>query len=244
MKTSADIQKNLQAFQDRFKLPILGAEQGSQAWLHMKMGVISASKADKVVAGKTTEGRLSYMSELVAQVCTGEMEEINAPALAWGKQYESAARSSYELANKVEVDEVSFVYMDDSYRVGCSPDFLLYPHKKGGELKCPFKTANYIKFLCEEKIKSEYQWQAQFSMHVLDSDEWEFAQYDPRMTTKMLHQMVVRRDPEAQKKIADALPAFISDMDDMLKKAGVEFGSQWHRLAAAQTEAQQAEQGN
>lgn len=225
MKTLAEIDAILEKFEKQFGLEIRKAQQGSEIWMRTKLGVISASCASEVVAKKTTATRHTYMCFLVAQVCTGVFEEVNARAMDWGKQHEAAARSAYTFASGEKGTQISFVFKDESFRTGCSPDDLL--KTKGAEIKCPFNSENYIKFAAEDKIKPEWEWQNNFSMWVCDADEWDMVQYDPRMKKHPQHIVTVSRDVEKIKALDDLVPAFIHDMDQMLAKFGVRFGDQW-----------------
>lgn len=226
MKTLAEINALLDKFQKDYGLSVQNASQGTEEWFKVKLGVISASNASKVVAKKDSETRLTYMSELVAQVCTGLMEEINSKYMDWGNQHEDAARSSYEFSEGVNIVQVPFVFKDDSYREGCSPDGLV-SETKGAEIKCPFNSVHFIKFLAEDKIKPEYVWQYQYTLRVMGADEWDFVQYDPRMKKNPLKVLTVKRDPVKQEIFDELIPAFISDMDAMLAKIGISFGEQW-----------------
>lgn len=229
MKTLADIQKSLELFGQKYGLHITDAPQGSEAWFNLKLGVISASNASRAVAKRDSDTRASYMAELIAQVCTGIAEEINSKYLDWGNQHEDAARSSYEFVTGHTVTEVPFAFKDDSFRTGCSPDGLV-TDTKGVEIKCPYNSEHYVRFLLQEKIKPEYVWQYQFTLWVLDAGEWDFAQYDPRMKKSPLHFITVPRDEEKMKVFDEQIPLFIEDMDKLLKKAGFKFGEQWHRI--------------
>lgn len=214
-------------------------EQGSDDWTRVKLGVLSASNADKILAGRTTATRQTYMAELVAQVCTGERPEINAKQMEWGKENEASARLAYELANDCCVHPVGFVFKNESLRVGCSPDGIitgtgLDPYKiprtiplRGLELKCPFTTKVFIEFLTADKIKPEYIKQCQMSMWIMDYESWAFANYDRRMRKNNLVGSVIMRDSEMMKKFDDAVPEFLCDMDEMLERAGFKFGDQW-----------------
>lgn len=234
MKTLADISKTLEKFHARHGLAVSGAQQGSEAWLKLKLGVISASNASRVVAKRDSETRLTYMAELVAQVCTGIMEELNSKYLDWGNQQEDAARSHYEFVTGYKLTQVPFVFKDEGFRIGCSPDSLIFSENKGNEIKCPFNTVHYIKFLTEEKLKSEYVWQNQFQMWVTDAEVWDAVQFDPRMKTKPMHIATIERDAKAMKAFDDLVPQFIEDMDKMLDRAGAKFGDQWARAALNQ----------
>lgn len=226
MRQLKQINETLEAWQKSTGLPLLGSEQGSEAWFKAKLGVISASNASKVVAKYDSETRNTYMCELVAQICTGQMaEESNFKAMVWGKENEASALSSYTLETNFEVTQVPFIFKDDTFRVGCSPDGVTPSH--GLELKCPYNSANYIKFLCGDDLKSEWMKQVQFCMWVTDAEMWDVSQFDRRMKTKPIHTVTVARDKETMACFDKMVPQFISDMDAMLIKAGGEFGQQW-----------------
>lgn len=229
MKTPPYVNALLDIFADQYGIDIANAQQGSTAWYQLKLGVISASNASKAVAKKDSETRASYMAELGAQVATGLMEEINSRHLDWGNDHEDAARAMYEFTTGNKVVELPFVFKDSSFRAGCSPDGIV-SESKGMEIKCPSNSANYMKFLTDDKIKSEYVWQAQFTLWVMDADQWDFVQYDPRFQRNPMKVLTLERDEEKMKTLDDAIPQFISDMDRMLGRAGFEFGQHWARL--------------
>ena len=231
MKTLAEINHLLSMFHEKHGINLRGVAQGGIEWHSARLGLITGSNLHKLMGKPGNETRRTYMAELVAQVCTGVTEEINGKALDWGKEHEDAARSSYEFATGEIVEEVPFVFMDETFREGCSPDGLLTV-PKGLELKCPFNSVHYVKFVTEETIKPEWKYQVQHAMRVTGAEEWDFGQFDPRMKVKSLHYITVERDEKVQALIAEAVAEFTADMDKMLAKLGVEFGSQWARLKA------------
>lgn len=226
MKQLIEINELLTSFKDQYGIDAVNAQQNSGEWQQVKLGVISASNASKVVAKKSTMTRMTYMAELVAQVCTGIFGEINSKYLDWGHDNEAAARSCYEFQSGRTVTQLPFVFKDETFREGCSPDGIV-DKDRGVEIKCPFTTVNYIKFLTEGKLLPEYVWQYQYTMRVMDAEKWDFTQYDPRMKRTMIHTVTLERDEEKQKVFEDAVPAFIEDMDAMLDKVGIKFGEQW-----------------
>lgn len=205
----------------------LNVEQGSPEWLQLRLGVITASKMDCVVAGTTTAKRNTYMLELIAEVCTGLAAEINAKQLSWGKNYEDAARTAYEFATGFTVRPCGFLYKDESKRVGCSPDAMIIGKNRGGEFKCPYSTKNHIEFLTDAKVKSEYILQCQTGIWVTGFDFWDFGSFDPRMKSKMFSHLPIERDPKTIALFEDAVPQFIFDMDKRLAQIGVTYGQQW-----------------
>lgn len=200
-------------------------KQNTLEWLESKMGVISASEACKAIAKKGTDTRHGYLCQKVAEIATGEMPELNARALEWGKENEAAARALYELETNTTVSEVGFFYGLNK-RVGCSPDGIIEDLKKGVEIKCPFSSKVFIEVLTG-KIKPEYLIQCQFSMWVTGFETWDFVNFDPRMKKKMLHIQTLERDQKCMDRFDIEIPEFIAEMDTLLEIAGFKFGDQW-----------------
>jgi hypothetical protein len=196
----------------------------------MRLGVITASCAHDLLPAKRggafKQARQTYMNQLIAEVCTGNGEELSAKQLDWGKSNEIASRAAYSFeANEIVLDG-GFIYGIDK-RVGASPDGIIKGKNKGLELKSPYSSRTHIDFLVSGIIKDEYLTQVQWSMWVSGFDEWAFASFDPRMKTKMIHYQVIKRDPETMKLFEEIVPQFIKEMDEKLEKIGVVFGSQW-----------------
>ncbi len=231
MKSPVSNDKLLREFEKRFGLEVRSAKQGSDRWLEMKLGVISASNAHRAVAKGGTGTRDTYLYELVSEVCTSVIEELDFKQTKWGKDHEDAARSSFEFSTGQKMTPLAFVFKDKSFRVGCSPDGVILNANKPAEIKCPWDTANYIKFLLTGEQKSEWKWQNQMTLWVMGADEMDVTHFDPRMKALPIHTILVRKDRDMQKKLNDSIPELIHDMDKMLKEIGVEFGEQWTRLA-------------
>lgn len=231
MKSLDLISNLLKHFEDEFGLEVQGAQQGSEAWLDLKLGVISASNVSKAVAKKGSATRETYMCSLIGQVCTGIMPEINGKALDWGKVHEDSARAHYEFLTSTTMTELPFVFKDSSFRAGASPDGLLINKSKGVEIKVPFNTENHIKSVIADKIKPEYVWQVQFSMWVLGCETYDFCSYDPRMNGETLKIMTVEKDTKKHEILDNEIPEFIGEMDKHLNELGIKFGDQWKRKA-------------
>lgn len=226
MKTLSDVENTLKAFEKKFGLPVLGAQQQSATWFKTKLGVGSGSNASKIVAKRDSETRATYLASLVAQVCTGICDEFMSKECEWGRINEDAARSSYEFESGNEIIQAPFVFKDDTFRCGCSPDGFVGANR-GVEIKCPYNTANFIKFITEDKIRPEYQWQVQFAMWVTGAEIWDFVQFDPRMKKSNIKVFPVERDEAKQKQLNECVPEFLQDMDWALAKIGINFGDQW-----------------
>jgi hypothetical protein len=204
-------------------------EQRSPEWHRSRAGVVSASKAYFLLMGRTTAGRQTYLSELVAQVATGLIpEEISAKPLQWGRDHEKTAEGAYSAHTLNRVESVAFLYMDHAMRAGISPDGLIVGMDRGLELKCPWASATWVNFAGFDVIKKEEIAQVQFSMMVTGFKTWDFAKFDPRnKNCKKLHSITIARDEVYITKLYNGLCEFIEDMDQALDQLGLVFGQQW-----------------
>ena len=172
--------------------------------------------------------RQGYMAELVAQIATGLIpEQMSFKQCEWGHDHEDQARAFFELEHNVDVTVPAFIYRDKEKRFGISPDGLITGTKIGLELKCPFTSKVFVEFATCDKIKKEYIEQCQYSMWVTGYEAWYFANYDPRIKTKKLHWVLIKRDQVFMDKYDEAEKNFIRDMDSMLGKLDLKFGQQW-----------------
>lgn len=217
----------------RTGIDVRDAEQGSDAWMRLRLGVITASEASNVIAkprsGKAwPDMKKSCFHTLIAEVCTGESPEVNARPLAWGKQHEADARTLFEFTSGVQVSEAPILYRDGTLRTACSPDGLC-SNDFGLELKCPFTSRDFVKFRLGgfDAIKSAYMAQVQYSMWVTGKSAWFFANYDPRMKREGIHHVVVERDEKYMAEFDEQVPDFIEKMDSALAEIGFTFGDQW-----------------
>lgn len=221
------IQSLLSTFQQSYNWKQIDQAQQSKDWFRMRLGVLTASNASKIVAKVDSQTRATYMMELVAQVATGESKALNAYAVEWGKQMEGPARAAFEFLYGKPIAEVPFIFKDENFRCGASPDGLIFEDMVGVEIKCPIDSTNHVASLIEDKIRSEYKWQIQYQMWVTGANRWQFGSYDPRFMAKPLHLVDVERDPKKIATLEDAVPQFIHDLDLMLEKVGLTFGEQW-----------------
>lgn len=220
--------QRLTALTDTFGFNPAAVNQGTPDWLMLKLGVLSASNADKIVAKRDSVGRATYMASLISQICSCVIpEEMNFRAMEHGKLYEPIARDALSVAlGFVEIKELPFMFMDDSLRVGVSPDGVF--DKTIVEIKCPHNGENFIKFSAFDDNKKEWRWQAQFQLFAGKADEHIFCQYEPRMVLcNNLHYIKTELIEADQKTLSDAVPQFAADLDAALNKLGVTFGDHW-----------------
>jgi predicted phage-related endonuclease len=228
VKTQQQYLDDLKTFEGKLGFDPSEVSQSSDEWHMMRLGVISASKADCLLAGTKTAKYNTYLNELIAEICTGRYNETTAASMQWGKDNELAALSAFEFHSGLEVYALPFIYKDESMRVGCSPDGMT---EQGGiEAKCPKTSKVHIDFLFDGVMKSEYVKQVQFQMWVTGTDSWTFLSYDPRMKKNLLHSKLIERDEKTMKLLDEAAAEFTKKMDDKLKSQGFAFGEQWEAI--------------
>jgi len=144
---------------------ITGIDQGTDEWLALRYGWITASKFKDVKAGGAGKTRKSYMYQLAAEAITGErIETYTNEYMEWGTLTEPQARAMYELESGNIVEEVSFIKLDDVNKIGCSPDGLIGDDGMI-EIKCP-KTTTQIETYLSGKMPTGHNAQVQGQLWV------------------------------------------------------------------------------
>lgn len=193
-------------------------EQGTQEWLDIRSGLLSASKADVLVTptGKVATGQkvTDYMNKLIAERMMGKSAESGfmSDAMQRGIELEEDARDWYSMATGEDVEEVTIV-RDGDY--SCSPDGLIFDGEnidKGLEIKCPL-AHTHVGYLRAGKVPTKYIPQLQMSMFVCDVNEWDFLSYHPDIEPLLI---TVQRDQEWIDLYRSKSKDFIKDMDEAL----------------------------
>ncbi len=158
-------------------------EQGTQEWLELRKGKVTASKVADVLA-KTKTGvsasRGNYLIELAIQRVTGVIEEsFTNAAMQWGKDNEHVARALYEAQTGTFVDQVPFVDHPTIEWFGCSPDGLVGTDGLV-EIKCP-NSKTHWEYFKKNAPPTNYIIQMQAQMACTNTQWCDFVSYDPRM---------------------------------------------------------------
>lgn len=194
---------------------IEGVEQGSQEWLDMRLGKVTASRVKDIMTkgrgvsvSKTSE---SYMFELLSEILTGKTKPFfENDAMRWGTETEPQARAMYELLNNVEVKEVAFIELND--RIGVSPDGLV--GQEGLiEIKCP-TTITQLKRALSVSYSEDYKEQIQMQLWISGRDWCDFVSFDPRLSIEASYLCErVYRDEECIKEMSEKVAAFIESLE-------------------------------
>lgn len=196
-------------------------EQGTEAWLADRIGMVTASRLSEVMA-KTKSGpaasRANYLAELVAQRLTGKIESgFTSKAMEHGTENEPYARASYEILTGSIVEEAGFIRHPTMEWTGASPDGFVGSHGLV-EIKCP-NTATHIATLLGDPIPSKYQWQMLWQMECIGRDWCDFVSFDPRMPEE-LKLFVVRfqRDDDRIEEAKKEVNLFIGEIESTVAK--------------------------
>lgn len=161
--------------------------QGSEEWLRLRAGKVTASRVADIIA-KTKSGysasRANYMAQLITERLTGlPTETFTNAAMAWGTEKEPEARRAYEYFKDVDVSEVAFVLHPTIGDAGASPDGLIGLDGLV-EIKAP-QTATHIETLLGKIVPSKYVTQIHWQLSCTGRAWCDFVSYDPRLPESM-----------------------------------------------------------
>jgi len=200
--------------------------QGDESWFLAHAGVLGASSADQVLTtnGDQSKSRQKLIYRLAGELLIGRREEgFSSAAMARGVEMEEEARLAFSFITGIEVEQVGFVYADESRRWGCSPDGLIAGARQGLEIKCPTLPV-HVEYLVDGKLPTAYFQQVQASLAATGYESWHFWSYYPGCPP--LH-IVVGRDEawiEAYRKAAECLCCEVSTVYERISGAGKDSG--------------------
>lgn len=195
--------------------------QGTDEWLAIRLGRVTASRVADVIARTKTgpsASRANYMAELVAERLTGARgETFTNASMAWGTDNEAEARLAYEFRTDATVDQVGFIPHPSIEMSGASPDGLVGADGLV-EIKCP-NTATHIETLLTGVIPGKYETQMLWQMACTGRAWCDFASFDPRLPEEM--RLFVKRFDRDDKRIAEMeehVREFLFDLDTTVRR--------------------------
>ena len=194
-------------------------EQGTPAWLAIRLGLPTASCFDKIITpakGDMSKSARGYAQQLVAETLMGEPIEDDIGNLAWvarGKLLEPQATQQYSFTTDVELETVGFITTDCG-RIGCSPDRLLVGQNGCLEIKVP-APKTHIAYLTDGP-GLDYKCQLQGLLGVGEFEFCDFYSFHPQLPPALIR---VQRDEPYIAKMRSALAEFLDMRDAMLVQA-------------------------
>jgi len=193
-------------------------DQGTEEWLAMRIGWITASRFKDVKAGGAGKTRLSYMYQLAAEALTDSREEgYTSEYMQWGTETEPQARSMYEFSTNNDVEQIAFIKLGGENKIGCSPDGLI-SNDGMVEFKCP-KTTTQIETFLSGKMPTGHAAQVQGQLWVAQREWCDFVSFDPRIDGDASFFIQRQyRDEKAIKEISEACFKFEDDLKEIILK--------------------------
>jgi predicted phage-related endonuclease len=175
-------------------------EQGSDAWLQARRGVLTASEMDRVLtptlkAANNDKSR-AHVWEIAAQRITGRVEPTYlSDAMMRGHEEEQRAREIYDLLI-APTETVGFVTnARHGFILGASPDWLVGA-EGGCEVKSRsqrFQVQTTVENAAQGTIPTDYMLQVQTQLLVTERSWWDFISFSNGM-----HMTVTRVYPDAE----------------------------------------------
>ena len=185
-------------------------EQGSEEWLKLRLGKITASCFYKLLGTKAAREKYLYdrANEKVTGCKSDGAEYVNVH-IQRGWDNEAIARNEYIVSEFTAVDEVGLVQLNDY--IACSPDGLVCADGMIA-IKSP-DSNNYFRQVVEisqkgvEAISKEHRWQMQFNLFVCSRKWCDYVLYNDKHATKGNGLFIFRvdYDSEMQKLITETI---------------------------------------
>ena len=157
-------------------------EQGSDAWLDARRGIITASVVGQLITPQTVRAASNdksraLIAQLAAERITGRSESVFVNSdMERGNLHEPFARDRYAEVHGVEVQQVGFAIRDDfGFKLGASPDGLV-GESGGVEIKCP-RAKTHVQTILTDAVPVYNMAQVQATLLVTGRDWWDFVSF-------------------------------------------------------------------
>lgn len=196
-------------------IEVFDCEQGSEAWLRLRVGIPTASMFSAVMAsgkdGGDSKTRRSYMLRLIGERLTGAPAETYSNRhTERGVEMEEEAAEAYAFESELTLEKVGFIR--NGIR-GCSPDRLI-----GANGMCEIKTALphiQLERVLKGALPTEYTAQVQGQLLVAEREWCDFISYWPRLPMLRVR---VYRDEEYLTKLDASIVQFVDEMQELEMK--------------------------
>ena len=196
--------------------------QGSQEWLDIRKGKITASEVGEFIVTCTTATAKKARHALACKKIAERAGAYIAPtfvndAMKRGTLLESSARQEYCNFKGINtIIEVGFLESNCGY-YGASPDGLVEtdPEGPGGcEIKCPSGEKHFL-YLLNGETPREYYHQVHMSMAISRRKWWDFVSWCPSVTDTFIPIFVHRVYWNSD---TDAIVTGLAEMADLVRK--------------------------
>lgn len=197
--------------------------QGSDEWLRVRLGLVTASKLHNMITPKKEEisdAKIqTYAKVLSVEVGYNDLDsDFKSAAMQDGNDKEPDVRQLYQEEAFTLVEQVGFI-MSDCGNYGYSPDGLVGDDGLI-EIKCQ-KANKHCEFLINKReIPFEYKCQMQGGMFITGRKWCDYVVYNDQIKDKSKQLIIKRvfRDEEFIKKLEAGIQKVIETRDSYLKK--------------------------
>lgn len=196
-------------------------EQGSQAWLDLHIGVLTASRFHRLMTEKTRkaskgEAVHKLACEVAAEWMLGHtLDSGTSQFMQRGTALEKRAVDWYAFHRMVDVEPVGFITNDDE-SAGCSPDGLVGTDG-GVEIKVP-SPAKHVGYLTEpESLVDDYRAQCQGGMWITERVWWDLVSWHPSIPSVVQR---IERDDKYIAVLREAVSLVNAEVAAILTKHG------------------------
>lgn len=199
-----------------------GAAQGSASWLYERVGYITCSRFNDVIAktkaGKPTAAREKYLGEVVVERVTGQPQDhFTNSAMQWGADTEPKSRMDDEAQTGEIIEEVGFIKHPTLPMVGGSPDGLI-GDDGGWESKSPYNTWIHLQTVLNG-MPEDHMAQVQGLLWITGRKWWRFKSFDPRLPAPLCRYVLrVERDEDYIAALEMEVIAFSAEVAAMVAK--------------------------
>lgn len=174
---------------------IFNVEQGTPEWFELRRGVITATRAQELLAvtkaGKPTSKREDAICEIAMERLNHSGKpQITGNAIRRGHEYESEAIDAYIFKTGQFVEPCGFALHDKYDVFGCSPDGLI---AEAGmvQIKVPTSVKKHVGCLLNAEHATEYQFQLLHEMYVMKREWTDVVSYNPESPPEL--QLAIER---------------------------------------------------
>lgn len=201
--------------------------QGTPEWKQIKLGKVSASRIDCVMAkgrgGAPSATRANLMADLITERLTATpVDGFQSEDMRTGTEREPEARAAYAFYTGQEITQVGFIDHGAIAWSGCSPDSLV---NEDGllEVKCP-KPATHLRTLLGGELPNDYRLQVMWQMACTGRAWVDWVSYSPAFPEHMrLFIKRVPRDPVMIVSIETEVRAFLGELDAKMAQLEAKF---------------------
>jgi len=191
-------------------------EQNTEEWQDLRKGKITGSKLHGIIVRRGNNKKIGYY-ELLAERIGIPKDEEN--PMARGTRLEDEAIEELE-KEFGEIERPGFCVRDDNENIAVSMDGRQGAKKIAFEVKC-LASAKHLMAYFEQKIPADYEDQAmQYFIVDEELESLVFAFYDPRIPSKQLHYITIKREDIAEEieKFHNYQLAVLAEIDAMVKQ--------------------------